>query len=337
MRSKALAVSAPSALGPLADWSIRSRALAILIACVWLGLAASAQPLLIPAQGYAVARDGTRIYYEIAGSGNDTVVVSGGFMLREALAPLTQHARVVFYDARGRGRSDAVPAERVSARHQVTDLEDLRIALGLERFVLLGFSGMGKELFGYLAEHPERVERMLQVGPVPPVPGDFVEEMMQTRIARVDEDKLAEFRRRREAGTWDDDPAGYCRAEAEVANVMTFADPAHAVAYPDVCQWPNEWPANLNGLYDTLLPSLDAVDPTEAIKTSTVPRLVLIGTEDAITPARARAWIANAPNACLREIDGAAHWPFVERPEQFWPLALRFIAGADCAELDTEQ
>ncbi|MEE9141878.1 MAG: alpha/beta hydrolase, partial [Gammaproteobacteria bacterium] len=94
---------------------------------------------------YFIARDGTRIYYEIAGDGASIVVVSGGFLVREALDPLTQQAPVVFYDARGRGRSDSVNPDRVSLQHQVDDLEDLRIELGIDSMILLGWSGMGKE------------------------------------------------------------------------------------------------------------------------------------------------------------------------------------------------
>ncbi len=276
---------------------------------------------------YFIARDGTRIYYEIVGDGASIVVVSGGFLVREALDPLTQQAPVVFYDARGRGRSDSVNPDRVSLQHQVDDLEDLRIELGIDSMILLGWSGMGKELAYYTVQYPERVERLIQAAPVPPYSGDFIERMMDKRLSRVDEDALAELRKKREAGTWTDDPEGYCRAEAAVANVMTFADPANVSAYPDVCHLSNEWPENLGVLFEALLPSIEAIDLRPDLVDLDVPRLVIYGEEDAIPIDGVRAWVDGYNNVCLVVIPDAAHWPFVEGADQFFEAAAAFIDG----------
>lgn len=302
------------------------RYLATTLTTLVAGAAVAAAPPLVPREGYVATRDGTQIYYEIAGSGARTVVVSGGYMLREGLDPLTERARVLFYDARGRGRSDAADGARISLQHQVDDLSDLLEALGLERVVLLGYSGMGKELFAFAAQHPQRVERLLQVAPVPPYSGEFMEQIMNTRYARADAQALAELREKRNAGFWKNDPAAYCRAEAAVTNVMTFADAANAGAYPDVCVWPNEWPTTLVHYLNALLPSIEAYDAREDLHKAPSPRLVIYGVEDAIPAAARRAWVKGT-DACLVEIPGAAHWPFVEAPAEFFAAAYAFVSG----------
>lgn len=85
-------------------------------------------------QGYAVMDDGTRLYYEIVGEGEQVVVVPMAMYLAEALAPLAEGRRIVFYDPRNRGKSDAADLATVSLDRQLLDLDQLRAALGIERW-----------------------------------------------------------------------------------------------------------------------------------------------------------------------------------------------------------
>jgi proline iminopeptidase len=281
----------------------------------------------IPLQGVFLTRDGVRIYYNIQGSGPETVVVSGGFLTEEGLKPLAQARRVIFYDARGRGRSDSVKGVQVGLDHQVNDLEDLRKFMRLEKMTLLGWSGMGKEFAVYTVRYPNRVTRLIQVAPVPPVAKDYMERMMNDRMKKVDEKALAELRTKREAGTWKNDPEGYCRAEAKVLELTTFFDPTKAKAQPDVCKYPNEWPANLGAYFETLIPSVEGVNLLPELKNLNVKRLVIHGAEDSIPLEGARDWVTSLPNVCLFVIPQAGHWPFLEQPEKFFDAVNVFLSG----------
>lgn len=298
-----------------------------LFTCALAARLAAATPRTVPSEGYVLTRDGVHIYYEIVGAGPQTIVVSGGMLVRQALAPLATGRRVVFYDARGRGRSDAVPAEQVSLDHQVNDVEDLRIALGLDEMVLLGWSGMGKEMAIYTLRHPDRVERLLQVAPVPPVEGDFMQRMVEKRMSRLDPAAVERLQAEVDAGEWAEDPEGFCRERAEVVRAATFADPANAVASPDLCDWPNEWPANIGPYFDALLPTINAADPREELADLEVPRLVIHGAEDAIPLENVRLWVDGYENACLLVLPGSGHWPFVEAADAFFPAVDAFLAG----------
>lgn len=285
-------------------------------------------PRSVASEGYALTRDGVHIYYEIVGAGSPTIVVSGGFLVRDALMPLAMRHRVVFFDARSRGRSDAVPLERVSMDHQIEDVEDLRRALGIERMVLLGWSGMGKEMAMYTLRHPERVERLIQVAPVPPVDRDFMQRMMDAREERIDREAARRLNAEFESGKWADDPEGFCRANQAIERFATFFNPANASAYPDACQWPNEWPANLWPMFGALLPSVQAADPTSDLESLDVPRLVIYGAEDAIPREGVELWVGEYPSVCMLVLPRAGHWVFVEAAEAFFPAVESFLAGS---------
>src|SRR5919106_2293557 len=66
----------------------------------------------VPAQGYLTGAGGAQIFYQVAGSGDDTVVVVHGGPgagindTRPDLEPLAQDRVVIFYDQRGGGRSE---------------------------------------------------------------------------------------------------------------------------------------------------------------------------------------------------------------------------------------
>src|SRR5688572_905709 len=128
-----------------------------------LGLLPSGREL--PAQsfhsGYAAMEDGTRIYYEIYGEGEQVVVVPMAMYLAEALSPLAEGRRIVFYDPRNRGRSDAADLATVSLDRQVRDLEALRAALRIEEMALIGWSGLGD---GGLRDSPPRARDAARPG-----------------------------------------------------------------------------------------------------------------------------------------------------------------------------
>lgn len=137
-----------------------------------------AQPSHYPEheQWYNQTDDGHRQYvYEMgrAASAGDTVVVlHGGWgaehsYLLDPLAPLADRYRFVLYDQRGSLRSPAADST-ITLDRMVADLDDLRQALGLETVTLAAHS-MGNALaYAYLAQHPDRVERLVLIAPVHP-------------------------------------------------------------------------------------------------------------------------------------------------------------------------
>jgi pimeloyl-ACP methyl ester carboxylesterase len=123
-------------------------------------------------EGFVTAQDGSQLWYQKRGSGSPVVLVPGAFMLQPDFDRLARGRTVVLYDPRNRARSSPVLDDtRISIQADVEDLEALRAHLGVERIIPVGWSYFGMMVALYAQAHPDRVERLVQLGPTSPVPG----------------------------------------------------------------------------------------------------------------------------------------------------------------------
>lgn len=286
--------------------------------------------LLVPASGRAVQRghatmeDGTRLHYEIVGEGEEVVVVPMAMYLTDALAPLAQGRRLVFYDPRNRGGSDAAPLETVSLHRQIEDLEDLREALGIRRMALIGWSGLGMEMAVYAFRYPKRVTRLVQVSAVPPTSA-MMAEIGDRRQGRVDQAAVASVDSLGEAGAIDAEE--HCRRRRRLTEGANFVDASLAAKVPDPCRFENEWPPNLRPYFGALIGSFGDYDWRDELRALRIPRLVIHGREDGIPVEGGRAWAAGYPTARFLELSPAGHFPFLEQPDAFFAAVDRFLDG----------
>lgn len=106
--------------------------------------------------------DGVGIYYETHGQGVPLVLSEGFVGSTASWAPqvpvLSQRCRLILYDLRGQGQSDA-PADPVaySVNQAVEDLYRLLRQLGVERAVVGGLSLGGYLSLHFYDQHPEMV------------------------------------------------------------------------------------------------------------------------------------------------------------------------------------
>jgi pimeloyl-ACP methyl ester carboxylesterase len=110
--------------------------------------------------------DGRTLAYRRVGSGCTLVCHPGGpgFSARYLgnLGGLDGDCELLLLDPRGTGASDPPADARAYAiEDYVSDLEELRAHLGLERMLLFGHSHGGIVGIAYAARHPERVERLV--------------------------------------------------------------------------------------------------------------------------------------------------------------------------------
>jgi lipase len=130
-------------------------------------------------------------------------------------------------DLRGRGRSSTLPGPYGIAAH-LADLIDVLDDAGAEQAVLVGHSLGAFVAAGLAAEHAERVAGVILVDgglPVPPMPGQDLDEMLESMIDTTllrsemtfeSVDDYAESWRVHPAfaQAWDDDVDAYSRYEA---------------------------------------------------------------------------------------------------------------------------
>jgi pimeloyl-ACP methyl ester carboxylesterase/UDP:flavonoid glycosyltransferase YjiC (YdhE family) len=133
--------------------------------------------------GYATARDGLRLYWEVFGGGDTTIVflpatpISHSRLWKAQVHYLARHHRVVLYDGRGNGKSDFPDPSGVWLGGWVTsDCLAVMDATSTGEAVLAGIciDGVWPSI-QIAAEHPERVLGIFAVAPgvpnlVPPHP-----------------------------------------------------------------------------------------------------------------------------------------------------------------------
>jgi len=275
-----------------------------------------------------IARDGTRLAYEVIGAGRPVVCLPGGPMQDSVylgdLGGLSGSVRLIRLDLRGSGRSQ-VPDDIASCRcdRLVDDLEALREHLGLDRMDLLAHSAGANLAELYVARYPERVGKLVLVTPSTFAVGITTTAEMRREIIqrRHDEPSFARVSAAFEAiaaghgadddwegivpftyGRWDD------AAQAHYTDQHQRRSPAAAAAF------------GADGAYDP--PATRA-----ALATFGAPVLVLAGELDLAAPPRVVAELAGLfPNAGLVIQEGAGHSPWLDNPTRFTETLAAFLA-----------
>ena len=292
-------------------------------------------------EGWVTTGGGPRLFFREAASsaaeageptlGEPALVVPNGWYLLDELLPLAAKRRIIVYDPRHRGLSDAVEDAVELARGvhgDVDDLERVRRHFALERFDLLGHSYVGMVVALYAMRHGDRVRRLVQVGPTEPFPGKqypphltgaAADDVLRETFARI-----AEL----QAASEPTDLVERCRRFWAVLARIYVTDAADAPrAEWGRCELPNERQM-MRYWMGQLLPSLQALALTpEALGAVRVPVLTIHGTRDRSAPyGGAREWAMLLPDARLVTVEGAGHAPWIEAPG--------LVRGAIAAFLD---
>ena len=286
-----------------------------------------------PNEGYVDAGAGVRLFYRIVRGGSDTVVVlhgGPGFTmeyLAADLEPLAERHALLFYDQRGAGRSTLVSdSTALDAQRFADDLEAVRKHFGLQRLTLIGHSWGAAVAALYAAQHPERIERLILVGPIPATYAQFstVFDKLDARRDSVTQRQVQKLRTARLANPGD---AMACRAYYRVWFVATFGDSsALRRSRGDFCAGtPQSLSNKVNNVDRYTMASLGHWDWRPALRAVTAPALVMHGTKEFISLESAREWATALPNGRLLLLAGAGHFPYLEVPDRFFRAADSFL------------
>lgn len=285
-----------------------------------------------PDSGRVTGPDGVRLYYERIGTGGATLIVPGRLFLARDLAPLARHHTLILYDMRNRGRSSRVEdGTLLTMQKDVEDLEAVRRHFGVERFVPVGYSYLGFMVVLYAMEHPDRVERLVQLGPVPRKFGteypaslahrDSIPVVDPADAARIDSLGRTEWARAH--------PREFCEESSRVFSVRLVGRPERASRLMSQCEMENEWPANLARHFEHHFGAVQRMDVSrEAVARMRAPTLTIHGTRDRNAPyASGREWAMTLPDARLLTVDGAAHQVTADAPEVVLGAIEEFVGG----------
>lgn len=297
-------------------------------------------PAFVDSNDYVETPDGVQIFQRTMGTGPETLFVlhgGPGFAMDyivDDLAPLAQHMRLVFHDQRGTGRSTLVTgAPALHAQRLVDDVEVLRGRSGLERINLLGHSWGAGLVALYAQRYPERVGRIVLVGPIPLRMSELTQTFKNISAKRP-EDERARLKATSESWVADPGNADACRAFYRIWYAPFFGDRSMlSRTKGDFC---GGTPASLRNKVQQVdkhtLESLGDYDWRESMRRVTAPTLLIHGSVDVISVASAREWTAVMPDSRMLLMEGIGHFPYLEAPERFVTAVTGFLRGRWPAE-----
>jgi len=259
---------------------------------------------------------GLRLYYEWRGRATGTPVVLvmglGGDSTAWAfqLAALAPHYRVLVFDNRGAGRSEA-PDEPYTIGGMAEDVLGLLDALGVGRVHLVGLSMGGAIAQEAALAAPERV-LSLQLHATWAGPHPYFTALVEAvRTARQRLDRAVFYRT---LALWLFSPETFARQPALVELVIQ-----HAVEHPH--------PGTLHG-YLRQTEAVLAHDTRARLHGLRCPTLVGVGEADLLTPRFFAEELAGLiPGARLTVLPAAGHGAIWEAPGAFNAACLGFLAG----------
>jgi pimeloyl-ACP methyl ester carboxylesterase len=272
--------------------------------------------------------DGVRLYFQKLGNGPETLVILNGFVLIDDFSFLSRGRNLIFLDLRNRGRSEFVTDATKLRRgiHQdVDDLEAVREHLGLTRVDVLGHSYCGLTVVLYAMKFPSQVGRIVQIGAIPP---DWNKQYPPhlTNIDATLRDFFAGIQEleKQRATT---DPKDFCKKFWSFLRLIYVSDPADS----DKIRWERcdlQTEVNLMKYWlGSLLPSIEGVKlNADDLARVACPVLTVHGTKDRSSPyGGALDWASMLPHSQLLTVDGAAHAPWIEAPEQVFTAIQSFL------------
>jgi pimeloyl-ACP methyl ester carboxylesterase/predicted glycosyltransferase len=264
-------------------------------------------------EGY-IERDGVRVFYEVYGTGEPTILLLPTWSIvhsrhwKAQIAFLSRHARVVTFDGRGNGRSDRPAGVEAYLEDEfAADTVAVMDATGTARATLVGVSCAA--LWGTIvaADHPERVEGIVYIGPAVGLAPGHPERQVYALDEVYDTDEgWAKYN----SHFW----SRSYREFLEFFFAQCFNEPHSTKQIEDAVDWGLETdPATLADTTRAI-----SLCRTERFRDTCArvrcPTLVIHGDADLIRPHAQGAALAEATGGRLITLEGSGHLPQARDP-----------------------
>ena len=258
--------------------------------------------------------NGSKIYYEIAGSGESLILIHGwSFDTRcwdNQFDIFSKEYQVLRYDLRGFGRS-ALPDSGVAYSH-TQDLITLLDYLNIKNAHIVGHSFGGKVAFDFVLNNPEKVISLILPDAAMDVPG-----------LKVQEDVIAWIR-----DTW---KTGREKGVEEAKKIWMNGPPLKpAMKNPQSALKVEQMIKDYSGWHWThndpcIYPKPFPIERLNEIKVAT---LILVGE---LNPKIYHDWAniqhKSIPNSRKEIVPNAGHALNIENPKRFNEMVLNFLSG----------
>jgi pimeloyl-ACP methyl ester carboxylesterase len=279
--------------------------------------------------GY-VERDGVKVFYEVFGEGEPTVLLLPTWSIvhsrhwKAQVPYLSRHFRVVTFDGRGNGGSDTPEgAAAYSPMEFAQDAIAVMDQVAVDQAVLVSLSLGANWSLVMAAFNPERVAGAAFIGPATPFGPSHAERSLHDFDEELDSDEgWAKYNRH----YWLRDYEGFLQFFFS----KSFIEPHSTKQIEDCIGWGLE--TTPETLIDTMQAMRELGSPEEIRETLVnlcagvrCPVMVLSGDEDAITP---QAWaieLAERTNGTFVNLEGAGHLCHARDPVHVNLLLRQFV------------
>lgn len=270
--------------------------------------------------------NGARLYYETLGDEGAPalVLLHGGPGVGDCrdqvrdYGALQDEYRLLFYDARGSGRSEERPP--YTHAQWVDDIDALTRQVGIDRFALLGHSYGGIVAQEYALRSQDRLTHLVLVDTAPSTVEneESIRRALAAGLPGIEEGWLRKLFEGRVGSNEE------MREMWELLLPLYFEGPFDPFL-------PKEMAAQTYFHYETHNYAFSVNNPSYDVRARLgeirVPTLIICGGNDWITPLSTSQQIAAAiPSSVLEVFEQSGHFPMVEEPEKFISVLQSFLA-----------
>ncbi len=277
---------------------------------------------------YDVELNGVRIHYTVRGSGPVMVAHSGGpgtdARLWDEFAHIDEFVTIVAIHPRGSGLSGPAAGEAYLLSDYASDVEALRLHLGLDKPIVMGWSHGGMVAQQFALTYQDSLSKLILIDTAAYL-GEFLGDI-EAAVQEFKNEPWFEASYAALKAEWDgnyqtDEDMGRLLAEELKFYFKKFDE--RAQTYLERTRGLPVRIAPLKAFNDKEAPSMDLRPQLHKI---TVPTLVIVGRHDFITNvAMAEEMVKNIPHAKLEVFEDSGHFALVEEPEKFYRVIKEFV------------
>jgi proline iminopeptidase len=282
---------------------------------------------LIPGE-YDVTLNGVQIHYTVRGTGPALIAHSGGPGMDardwDDFAKIDEFVTIVVLHPRGSGLSGPAAEDAYLLPDYASDVEALRIHLGLDKPIVMGWSHGGMVAMQFAARYPDSLSKLILVD-TSAYFGEFLSDIegavqafknepwFETSFTALKAEWAGEYKT--------DEDMMHLWAEEAKFYFKKFDE--RAQAYHERTKDLPIRTAPLKIFNDKEAPTLDL---RPQLKNIQVPTLVIVGRHDFITNvAMAEEMVKHIPEARLEVFEDSGHFVLVEEPEKFYRVIKEFV------------
>ena len=277
---------------------------------------------------YDVVLNGVQIHYTVRGSGPVMIAHSGGPGMDardwDDFANIDDFVTIVAIHPRGSGLSGPAAGDAYLLPDYAADVEALRIHLGLEKPILMGWSHGGMVAQQFAFTYPDSLSKLILFDTTAYF-GEFLNDI-EAAVQEFKDEPWFDQSFAALKAEW----AGEYKTDEDMARLwvdeMKFyfrKFDARAEAYHERTK---DLPVRIAPLKTFNDKEANTMDLRPELRKIRVPTLVIVGRHDFITNiAMAEEMVKHIPDACLEIFEESGHFAVVEEPEKFYRIIKDFV------------